>query len=77
MRISEILFWNTEPTEENRSDLQRDLPPAPFSDDLTDRPQPGPFLGSWQEHLRGVIECRAHHRVPTPRYPPSWSVSPD
>jgi hypothetical protein len=21
-----------------------------------DRPQPGPFLGSWQEHLRGVIE---------------------
>jgi hypothetical protein len=35
MRIYEILFWNYQPTEANRSDLQSDLPPAPFSDDLT------------------------------------------
>ena len=34
MRIYEILLWNNEPHEENRSDPQLDLPPAPFSDDL-------------------------------------------
>src|SRR6266404_7559539 len=35
MRISEILFWNNEPTEGVRSEPQRDLPPARFHDDLT------------------------------------------
>jgi hypothetical protein len=35
MRIVEILFWNNDPTEGNRSDPQLDLPPAPFSDVLT------------------------------------------
>src|SRR5438067_1321048 len=35
MRIAEIIFWNNEPTEGNRSDPQLDLPPAPISDDLT------------------------------------------
>jgi hypothetical protein len=35
MRIVEILFWNNEPTEENRSSPQLDFPPGPFSDDLT------------------------------------------
>jgi hypothetical protein len=35
MRITEILFWNNEPTEGNRPDPQLDLPPAPFSDDPT------------------------------------------
>src|SRR6266446_5520165 len=35
MRISEILFWNNEPTERNRSHPQRDLPPVRFRDDLT------------------------------------------
>jgi hypothetical protein len=33
--ISEILYWNNEPTERDRSDLQLDLPSAPFSDDPT------------------------------------------
>ena len=31
MRITEILFWNTEPTERNRSGPQLDLPPVQFS----------------------------------------------
>jgi hypothetical protein len=35
MRISEILFWNNEPTERNGSDPQLDLPPAPFNGDMT------------------------------------------
>jgi hypothetical protein len=35
MRIYEILFWNHEPTEGNRSDPQIELPLTPFSDDLT------------------------------------------
>jgi hypothetical protein len=35
MRISEILFWNNEPTKRDRSDPLLDLPPAPFSDDFT------------------------------------------
>lgn len=35
MRIFEILFWNNEPAEGNRSEPQLDLPPALFSDDLT------------------------------------------
>jgi hypothetical protein len=35
MRISEILFWNNEPTEGNHSDPQVDLSPVPFGDDLT------------------------------------------
>ena len=35
MRISEILFWNNEPTEENRSDSQLDLPQTPSNDFLT------------------------------------------
>jgi hypothetical protein len=35
MRITEILFWNNEPTEGNRPDPQLDLPPAPFTDDPT------------------------------------------
>jgi hypothetical protein len=35
MRISEIIFWNNEPTEQNRSDSRFDLPPGPFGDDLT------------------------------------------
>jgi hypothetical protein len=35
MRISEISFWNNEPTAENRSDLQPDSPDAPLDDDLT------------------------------------------
>src|SRR6267142_1676640 len=35
MRISEILFWNNEPTERNRSDPQLNLPSARFGDDLT------------------------------------------
>ena len=35
MRIAEILFWDNRSTERNRSDPQLDLPPAPFSDDLT------------------------------------------
>jgi hypothetical protein len=35
MRISEIIFWNNEPTEKNRPDPQPDLPSAPFSDDPT------------------------------------------
>jgi hypothetical protein len=34
MKIFEILFWNNDP-EGNCSDLQPDLPPAPFSDDMT------------------------------------------
>jgi hypothetical protein len=32
MRIYEILFWNNEPAERNRSDPQLDLSPTPFSD---------------------------------------------
>jgi hypothetical protein len=35
MRITEILSWNNEPTERNRSDPQPGLPSAPFIDDLT------------------------------------------
>jgi hypothetical protein len=35
MRIAEILFWNNEPTEGNRSDPQLDVPPARFHNDLT------------------------------------------
>jgi hypothetical protein len=35
MRIFEILFWNNEPIEGNRSNPRLDLPSAPFSDDLT------------------------------------------
>ncbi len=38
------------------------------------RLEPGPFLGTCEEHLRGLIECRPHHGVPTFRDPP---VSPD
>jgi hypothetical protein len=35
MRIVEILNWNNEPAERNRSDPQLHSYPAPFSDDLT------------------------------------------
>src|SRR6202040_279128 len=35
MRISEILSWNYEPTERNRSDPQLGPPSPPFSDDPT------------------------------------------
>jgi hypothetical protein len=35
MRIYEILLWNNEPTERDRSDPQLDPPSAPFSDDAT------------------------------------------
>jgi len=35
MRVYEILFWNNEPTERNRSDPQHDLPSGRFHDDLT------------------------------------------
>jgi hypothetical protein len=35
MRIFEILFWNNEPAEGNRSDPQLDSSPVPFDDDLT------------------------------------------
>jgi hypothetical protein len=35
MRITEILYWNNEPTEGNRSDPQLSPPPAPFGDDMT------------------------------------------
>jgi hypothetical protein len=35
MRICEILLWNDEPTEGNRSDPRLDSPPTPFSDDPT------------------------------------------
>jgi hypothetical protein len=35
MRIYEILFWNDEPTDGDRSDPQLHLPPAQFSGDLT------------------------------------------
>ena len=31
MRISDILSWNNEPPDRNRSDPQLHLPPAPFS----------------------------------------------
>jgi hypothetical protein len=34
MRISEILFWNNQPSERNRSDHLLDLPHARFHDDL-------------------------------------------
>jgi hypothetical protein len=34
MRISEILFWNDEPTEGDRPNPQSDLPPASCSDFL-------------------------------------------
>ena len=34
MRISEILFWNDEPTEGDRPNPQPDLPPASCSDFL-------------------------------------------
>jgi hypothetical protein len=34
MLISEILSWNNEPTEGNRSDPQLDFPNAPFGNDL-------------------------------------------
>jgi hypothetical protein len=33
VRIAEILFWNNKPTERNPTDLELDLPPAPFFDD--------------------------------------------
>jgi hypothetical protein len=35
MRIYEILFWNDKPTEWDRPNPQLDLPPVPFSDDIT------------------------------------------
>ena len=35
MRINEILLWNNNSTEGNRSNPQLDLPPAPFRDDPT------------------------------------------
>ena len=35
MRITEILSWNNEPAEANRSHRQLSPPPAPFSDDPT------------------------------------------
>jgi hypothetical protein len=35
MRIYEILSWNSQPSDKDRSDPQHDSPPAPFSDDLT------------------------------------------
>jgi hypothetical protein len=35
MRITEILFWNDDPAEGNRSDPRLDLSPIPFSDDPT------------------------------------------
>jgi hypothetical protein len=35
MRITEILFWNNEPTKGNHSDPRFNLPSAPFSDDPT------------------------------------------
>jgi hypothetical protein len=35
MRITEILFWNNEPTEGNRPDPQLNLRSSSFSDDLT------------------------------------------
>jgi hypothetical protein len=35
MRIKEILLWNNNSTEGNRSNPQLDLPPAPFRDDPT------------------------------------------
>jgi hypothetical protein len=35
MRIAEILFWNNEPAEANRSDPQLDLPHDPSSDLFT------------------------------------------
>ena len=35
MRISEILYWNNEPSEMHRADPQLDFPSAPFSDDPT------------------------------------------
>jgi hypothetical protein len=35
MRISEILFWNSDAAEENRPDPQPGLPSAPFIDDPT------------------------------------------
>jgi hypothetical protein len=34
MLISEILFWNNEPTEGSRSDPQLDVPQPPFPNDL-------------------------------------------
>jgi hypothetical protein len=35
MRIHEIIPWNIDPTEGNRSNPQLDLPPVSFSDDPT------------------------------------------
>jgi hypothetical protein len=35
MRISEILYWNDDPTVRNRPEPQPDLSSAPFSDDPT------------------------------------------
>jgi hypothetical protein len=35
MRITEILSWNNEPAEGNRSNPRLNYPPAPFRDDLT------------------------------------------
>jgi hypothetical protein len=35
MRIAEILNWNNDPVEGNRSDPQLDLPPLRFNDDPT------------------------------------------
>jgi hypothetical protein len=35
VRIYEILFWDTKPTEVNHPDPQLDSSPVPFDDDLT------------------------------------------
>jgi hypothetical protein len=35
VRITEILSWNNEPAEGNRSNPRLNYPPAPFRDDLT------------------------------------------
>jgi hypothetical protein len=35
MRIYEILFWNNEPNERNRSDPELDFPPGQFGGDPT------------------------------------------
>jgi hypothetical protein len=35
MRISEIVLWNNDPAEENRSNPHLDFPPGPFDNDLT------------------------------------------
>ncbi len=35
MRIHEILLWNNDPAEGNRSDPHLDFPPGPFDNDLS------------------------------------------